>query len=98
MAEKQDLISTDLLSPEVQAALPDGYQLRSLRIADYDTGFLDCLRVLTTVGDITKDQFEEQYKWMASQRGAYFILVIEDTNTTPPRVVGTGALLAERKL
>ncbi|KAL1842808.1 hypothetical protein VTJ49DRAFT_4137 [Mycothermus thermophilus] len=34
---------------------------------------------------------------MARQDGSYFVIVIEDTNTTPPRVVATGALLAERK-
>ena len=95
---EQGLFSTDLLSPEVQAALPEGYKLRALRRTDYDTGFLDCLRVLTTVGDITKEQFEDQYGWMSRQDGGYFILVVEDTNTSPPRVVGTGALIVERKL
>ncbi|KAK1758334.1 glucosamine 6-phosphate N-acetyltransferase [Echria macrotheca] len=96
MAE-QGLFSKELLSPEVQAALPDGYRLRALRLSDYDTGFLDCLRVLTSVGDVTKEQFEAQYQWMAKQDGGYFILVVEDTNTTPHRVVGTGALIVERK-
>ncbi|KAK4443724.1 acyl-CoA N-acyltransferase [Podospora aff. communis PSN243] len=96
MAE-QGLFSADLLSPEVQAALPEGYRLRALRRTDYDTGFLDCLRVLTTVGEISKEQFEEQYAWMSRQDGGYFILVVEDTNTSPARVVGTGALIVERK-
>lgn len=96
MAE-QGLFTADLLSPEVQAALPEGYQLRELRRSDYDTGFLDCLRVLTTVGEISKEKFEEQYNWMSRQEGGYFILVVEDTNTSPPRVVGTGALIVERK-
>ena len=27
-----------------------------------------------------------------------YILVVEDTNTSPPRVVGTGAVMVERKL
>ncbi|KAL2269370.1 hypothetical protein VTJ83DRAFT_1554 [Remersonia thermophila] len=96
MADKE-LFPAEYLSPEVQAALPEGYKLRQLRRTDYDTGFLDCLRVLTTVGDIPKDQWEERYDWMAKQDGSYFVIVIEDTNATPPRVVGTGALLAERK-
>jgi len=97
MAE-EGLFSDDLLSPEVQAALPDGYKLRALRRTDYETGFLDCLRVLTTVGEISKQQFEDRYSWISRQDGGYFILVIEDTNASPPRVVGTGALLVERKL
>lgn len=94
----QQLISTELLSPEVQAELPQGYKLRSLQLSDYDTGFLDCLRVLTTVGEISKQKFEERYEWLSSQDGTYFILVIEDTNISPPKVVGTGALIVERKL
>ncbi|KAK0612349.1 acyl-CoA N-acyltransferase [Bombardia bombarda] len=91
------LFSTELLSPNVQAILPEGYQLRALRQSDFDTGFLDCLRVLTTVGEITKQQFEDRYAWISRQDGGYFILVIEDTNSSPPRVVGTGALIVERK-
>ncbi|KAK3337529.1 acyl-CoA N-acyltransferase [Podospora appendiculata] len=96
MAE-QGLFSADLLSPKVQSILPAGYQLRALRKTDFETGFLDCLRVLTTVGEITKEQFEDRYSWISRQDGGYFILVIEDTNTSPARVVGTGALIVERK-
>lgn len=97
MAAQKELFSADLLSPEVQSALPQGYRLRALRPTDYDTGFLDCLRVLTTVGDISKEQFQNRYDWISRQDGGYFILVIEDTNSSPSRVVGTGALLVERK-
>ena len=92
------IFSADLLSPEVQAALPDGYQLRALRRTDYETGFLDCLRVLTTVGDISKERFEAQYDAMALPGSGYYILLVEDTNASPPRVVGTGAVIVERKL
>ncbi|KAK4682982.1 Glucosamine-phosphate N-acetyltransferase-like protein [Podospora pseudoanserina] len=93
----QDLFSADLLSPSVQAELPEGYKLRALRSEDYEHGFLDCLRVLTTVGDISRQEFDERYQWLAKQDGTYFILVVEDTNLNPPRIVGTGALIVERK-
>ncbi|KAK4174718.1 putative glucosamine 6-phosphate N-acetyltransferase [Triangularia setosa] len=93
----QDLFSADLLSPSVQAELPKGYRLRALRPEDYELGFLDCLRVLTTVGDISKEEFDKRYQWLAKQDGTYFILVIEDTNTSPSSIVGTGALIVERK-
>ncbi|EAQ90023.1 hypothetical protein CHGG_06642 [Chaetomium globosum CBS 148.51] len=96
MAE-QALFSAQYLSPEVQAALPEGYKLRPLRRDDFDAGFLDCLRVLTTVGEISKERWEERYDWISKQDGTYFILVIEDTTANPPRIVGTGALLVERK-
>jgi len=89
------LFSADLISPDVSAALPEGYIIRALRPSDFSSGFLDCLRVLTTVGDITEDKFQEQYKWMASN-GGYYIIAVEDTSKGV--VVGTGALILERKL
>ncbi|KAH6688930.1 acetyltransferase [Plectosphaerella plurivora] len=88
------LFSADLISPEVSAELPEGYIIRALRRSDYNTGFLDCLRVLTTVGDIPEDKFQGQYDWFASS-GSYYIIVVEDT--TKGAVVGTGALIVERK-
>jgi glucosamine-phosphate N-acetyltransferase len=94
---EQGLFSTELISPEVASALPEGYIVRALRRSDYDTGFLDCLRVLTTVGDISETQFDERYQWMASQDG-YYILVVEDSSSGKGVVVGTGALIVERKL
>lgn len=88
------LFGDDLISPDVAAALPQGYKIRALRQSDYDAGFLDCLRVLTTVGDISAEQFAERFEWIRKQDGSYYVLVIEDGG----RVVGTGALIAERKL
>jgi len=96
MADEQGIFSTELLSPEVAAELPEGYKLRALRKTDYATGFLDCLRVLTTVGDISEAHFAERYDWLARQDGGYYILVVEDTSVG--KVVGTGALIVERKL
>ena len=91
----EGLFSADLLSPEVASSLPEGYSIRALRPTDYDAGFLDCLRVLTTVGDVTREAFEQRYNWMAGQDG-YYILVVEDT--TRGIIVGTGALIVEKKL
>lgn len=88
------LFGEELLSNDVAAALPSGYKLRALRQSDYHAGFLECLRVLTTVGDITEAQFADRFEWIRKQDGSYYVLVIEDAG----RVVGTGALIAERKL
>jgi len=93
MSTEQGLFSADLISEAVAKELPEGYTARSLRLSDYDGGFLDCLRVLTTVGDIKKEQFAERYEWMRKSEANY-VLVIDDGT----RVVGTGALLVERKL
>lgn len=49
------LFSSDLISPEVLKELPDGYSCRAIQRNDYHNSFLDVLRVLTTVGDITED-------------------------------------------
>lgn len=49
------LFSTDFISPEVLRQLPEGYNCRPLERKDYHNGFLDVLRVLTTVGDITEE-------------------------------------------
>jgi glucosamine-phosphate N-acetyltransferase len=98
MLVSDGLFSADLLSPAVAEALPAGYRLRALRRSDYDTGFLDCLRVLTTVGEISKESFDERFAWLSKQDGGYYILVIEDTNDGANKVVGTGALIVERKL
>ncbi|EQK98476.1 acetyltransferase [Ophiocordyceps sinensis CO18] len=93
MAAEDGLFSPNLISPEVVAALPEGYKLRALRKSDRDTGFLECLRVLTTVGDISQADFEAQYDRMG-QQGGYYIIVIEDQRAA---VVATGALIVERK-
>jgi len=49
------LFSSELISPEVLQALPEGYDCRPLEKKDYANGFLDVLRVLTTVGDISEE-------------------------------------------
>lgn len=99
MATDSGLFSQKLVPADVQAKLPEGYVLRALRKSDFDSGFLDCLRVLTTVGDITKEQFEQQFQRMVDQTG-YYIIVIEDTNREKKEnsVVATGALIVEHKL
>ncbi|ORY60654.1 acetyltransferase [Pseudomassariella vexata] len=92
----QGLFSSDLVSPSVASALPENYTLRALSQSDYDIGFLDCLRVLTTVGEISKAQFNERYQWMTGHDG-YYVLVIEEVRDGKPTIVGTGALIVERK-
>ncbi|KAH8803300.1 glucosamine 6-phosphate N-acetyltransferase-like protein [Xylogone sp. PMI_703] len=92
--EEEGLFSSDLISPEVAASLPENYTIRSLRRGDFQNGFLDCLRVLTTVGDITDEECNERYEWLRTQgKGAYYMIVVDDGK----KVVGTGALIVERK-
>lgn len=88
------LFSTDLISPEVLKALPEGYSCRPLEKKDYHNGFLDVLRVLTTVGDITEEQWNDRYNWMSKRNDEYYLLCITDSQNA---IVGTGALIVERK-
>lgn len=88
------LFSPSLISPDVAASLPENYTIRPLRRSDFDTGYLDVLRVLTSVGDYSIEQWNARYDWMASRSDEYFLLVICDGSS---RVVGTGSLIVERK-
>lgn len=89
------LFSPSLISPNVVSALPEGYSMRPLQRNDYDYGFLDVLRVLTHVGDVTKEEFESRFDEMKAGAGGYHVLVIFDGEG---KIVGTGALIVERKL
>ncbi|KIW09245.1 uncharacterized protein PV09_00169 [Verruconis gallopava] len=97
MSEKP-LFSTDLISPTVSAALPQGYIIRPLQRGDYARGFLDVLRVLTTVGDISLEAWNKRYDWMEQRSGEYFVLCVVDTSREEANcIVGTGTVLVERK-
>jgi len=89
-----DLFSADLISSDVSHSLPSGYSIRPLRRPDFDLGFLDVLRVLTTVGDVTKSEFEQRFDEMKAGAGGYHVLVILDGEQ---KIVGTGALIVEKK-
>ncbi|KAI5778698.1 acyl-CoA N-acyltransferase [Geopyxis carbonaria] len=89
------LFPATLISPDVLSALPAGYTLRPLERSDYSAGFLDVLRVLTSVGDITQADWEARFDWMAARAEEYFVVVIADTNTGA--IVGVGSLVIERK-
>jgi len=90
-----DLFSSSLISPSVASALPETYTIRPLRASDYANGFLDVLRVLTTVGDISEEAFGHRFQEMSREGSGYHVLVILDGTG---KVVGTGCLVVERKL
>ncbi len=94
-APTDTLFSPSLISPNVSSALPNGYSIRPLQRGDFDLGFLDVLRVLTHVGDVSKEEFEKRWDEMKAGAGGYHVLVILDGEE---KIVGTGALIVERKL
>jgi glucosamine-phosphate N-acetyltransferase len=88
------LFSPSLISPSILSLLPENYTIRPLRRADYHNGYLDVLRVLTSVGDVSYAEWSARYDWMARRNDEYFLLVVCDGEN---RIVGTGALIVERK-
>jgi glucosamine-phosphate N-acetyltransferase len=93
------LFDPALIPASVQSALPEGYVIRPLEASDFHEGFLDVLRILTTVGDISETAWLERYEFMAKRNDAYFLIVVEDgSRPKGSKVVGTGALIVERKL
>jgi glucosamine-phosphate N-acetyltransferase len=92
--EDSPLFSTALISPEVATSLPPNYTIRPLLRSDYKHGFLDVLRVLTTVGEISESKWDSQYDWISKRSDEYFIVVIWDGE----KVVGAGTVVVERKL
>jgi len=92
------LFSPSLIPNSVLSALPPGYTIRPLEANDYHEGFLDVLRVLTTVGDISEAAWSERYGWMAQRNAEYFLIVVlDDSRPAGSKIVGTGALIVEKK-
>ncbi|KAL4924778.1 glucosamine 6-phosphate N-acetyltransferase [Aspergillus undulatus] len=91
---EEPLFSTTLISPTVTSELPTGYTIRPMRRSDYHRGYLDVLRILTTVGDVSEEAWNKRYDWIASRNDEYYLLVIVDESD---KVVATGSLIVERK-
>ena len=89
------LFLPSLISPDVASCLPEAYTMRPLQRSDYHSGFLDVLRVLTTVGDVSEKGWNEHYDWISRRDDTYYIVVVIDGEG---RVVGCGTLVVERKL
>jgi glucosamine-phosphate N-acetyltransferase len=99
MAATEGLFSSSLIPSSVLSQLPPGYTIRPLAANDYNEGFIDVLRVLTTVGDISPEKWSERYEWMAKRNEEYFlIVVVDESRPAGSKVVGTGALIVEKKL
>jgi len=73
----------------------DGLLMRPLRIDDYEKGYLQLLAQLTVVGSLTQKDFENTFYAMKAARNTYYVVVVEDLNTS--RIVGATTLLIEQK-
>lgn len=50
--------------------------------------------MLTTVGEVSDEQWNQRYDWISSRNDEYYLLVVCDE---AERIVGTGSLIVERK-
>ena len=89
------LFTPSLIPTTVLSSLPQGYSIRPLQPRDYGLGFLSTLAVLTSVGKISETAFRERFQYMHSTApGTYYLIVVLNGEG---KVVGTGALVVERK-
>ncbi|KAF8250439.1 acyl-CoA N-acyltransferase [Wilcoxina mikolae CBS 423.85] len=88
------LFPSSLLPPAPSLELPEGYTIRPLERTDYAAGFLDVLRVLTKVGEISETAWTERYDWMSQRSEEYFVICVVNGSGT---IVGVGSLVVERK-
>ncbi|PAV62192.1 hypothetical protein WR25_16991 isoform B [Diploscapter pachys] len=92
----KSLFDASVLTSEVLGNVPEGLAVRPLHIADFDKGYLDLLSQLTTVGPVTREQFNERFLVMQhTQPTAYYVVVIEDESSQ--KVVGSATLVIEWK-
>jgi glucosamine-phosphate N-acetyltransferase len=89
------LFDQSLIPASVFEALPKDYNIRALMADDYERGVLEVLKVLTTVGDISKEQFLEQFAYWHKHNDQYFVVVITNESDA---VVAVGSIVVERKL
>ncbi|KAH0559648.1 hypothetical protein GP486_003839 [Trichoglossum hirsutum] len=95
MSSSPPLFPPSLIPATTTAQLPASYTMRPLEAGDYERGFLDVLRVLAPVGDVSGAAFRERFEWMRQRAGEYYLIVVVDGAAA---VVGTGCLVVEKKL
>eukprot|EP00742_Colponemidia_sp_Colp-10_P006039 GILJ01006463.1.p1 GENE.GILJ01006463.1~~GILJ01006463.1.p1 ORF type:complete len:170 (+),score=23.43 GILJ01006463.1:162-671(+) len=82
------------MSHPTSTAAPDSLVLRSLKVEDYNKGFVELLSQLTTVDEISHEMFKKRFNEIQSS-GNTFVQVIEDVAEN--RIIGSATLLVEKK-
>lgn len=75
-------------------ALPEGYKFRKLELADYENNYLETLKALTVVGDVSSQAFDAIFSEWSAYPSIYHPHVITNDRGM---VVATGMLLVEKK-
>merc|ERR1711862_771155 len=75
----------------------EGLKVRPLCLEDYDRGFLQLLGQLTSVGDISREQWQQRWEEMKNCNSTYYVIVIEDTTVAGGLIIGAASMVMERK-
>ena len=70
-------------------------KLRPLNRLDYKKGYLELLAQLTSVGEVSEEQFSKQFDLMRNCLNTYYVIVIEDADEN--RIIGSATLHIEFK-
>ena len=80
-----------------KAQLPSGCHWRFLQEEDYDSNFLPLLAQLTTVGNVSKNQFTRQFGIIKRAKNQHAV-VIERVTSGSRKIVATATLFIESKV
>jgi len=69
------------------------YHIRELEIKDYKNGFLDCLKMLTVVGDVTESMFRHRFEERKRRNVLTVVAVCNQTS----KILGTASMFYEPK-
>ena len=89
-------VSQARFDPPLSVTEPgEGLVLRPLCLEDYDHGYLSLLSQLTSVGEISREEWEARWHQLRDSNSTYYVIVLEDRSLA--RVVGAATLVRERK-
>ena len=90
----QVLLSQDDIGEQVSLVEKQGFILRPLDRKDFTRGYLDLLKHLTTVGEVSEQKFNETFRLMKTH-GTYYIVTVVDPAID--KIIGTTTLFLEHK-
>ncbi|KAG0229355.1 Glucosamine-phosphate N-acetyltransferase-like protein [Actinomortierella wolfii] len=87
------LFNASLIPDSLQTLLPAGHVIRPLSKTDWivrdNTSFLSTLEVLTTVGKISYEKFQERFDYLKQHNDHYYTIVIEDRRKDATQTAGS---------
>ncbi|KHN87292.1 Glucosamine 6-phosphate N-acetyltransferase [Toxocara canis] len=100
LSKATEMFPSDLLLslelPLSAPKLPEDLMIRPLRIDDYNRGYLQLLSQLTSVGDVSEEQFQKRFVSMQNTHPkGYYVVVLEEPSSG--MIVGSATLVIEWK-